>query len=56
VGKSREAIARMQRHYGGVFAVEMRVFFGGKVEVIANHFFSEILYIKRGNIQLLNGK
>jgi len=46
----------MQRHYGGVFAVEMRVFFGGKVEVIANHFFSEILYIKRGNIQLLNGK
>ena len=44
------------RHYRGVFGGEMVVFFGGKVEVIANHFFSEILYIKRGDIRLLNGK
>jgi len=41
VGKSREAIARMQRHCVGVFAVEIKVFFGGKVEVIAKHFIFE---------------
>ena len=50
MGKTREAIARMLRHCGGVFAVEIKVFFGGKVEVIAKHFFSKILYNKRGNI------
>ena len=41
MGKTREAIARMQRHYGGVFAVEIGVFFGDKVEVIAKHFIFE---------------
>ena len=46
----------MRRHDGGVFAVEIGVFFGGKVEAIAKHFFSKILYIKRGNVRLLNGK
>jgi len=56
VGKNKEAIARMLRHCGGVFAVEMRVFFGNILEVIAKHFFSKLLYIKMGNIRLLNGK
>ncbi len=31
----------MQRHYGGVFQVEVGVFFGGKVDVIAKHFIFE---------------
>ena len=45
VGKSREAIARMRRHYGGVFAGEMGVFFGEILEVIAKHFnFEKSIY------------
>jgi hypothetical protein len=41
VGKTREAIARMRRHDGGVFAGEMRVIFGDVMEVIAKHFIFE---------------
>ena len=41
MGKNKEAIARKQRHDGGVFAVEMGVFFGNILEVIAKHFFFE---------------
>jgi hypothetical protein len=45
VGKTREAIARMRRHDGGVFTGEMGVVFGGKVEVIAKHFiFDKSIY------------
>lgn len=41
MGKTREVIARMRRHDEGVFAVEMGVFFGDILEVIAKHFIFE---------------
>ena len=41
MGKTREVIARMQRHDRGVFTGEMWLIFGGKVEVIAKHFIFE---------------
>jgi len=39
----------MRRHYWGVFAVEMGVFFGDILEVIAKHFIFEksILFSQR---------
>ena len=45
MGKTREAIARMRRPDGGVFAVEIGVFFGDILEVIAKHFnFEKSIY------------
>ena len=45
MGKTREVIARMRRHDGGVFAVEIGVVFGDILEVIAKHFnFEKSIY------------